>query len=120
MSKKMFRTAYVVQATNYDFAPLLEKCEEIKFVTTGYEKDDNLQVSIGMALVDYDPVNDVIVPVGNVANNVMVGIVAEQLRSYTHTNRINLALYRDKVYDIFTLTLRNLDTVIATKGGTRV
>jgi hypothetical protein len=99
-----FKTAYVVQATNYDFEPLKKLAEFIKFLTTGYESDDQILETVGLALVDFDPEHDILVPVGNVLNNVLAGIAIQQIYQKTNCSRINLALYREKRYDIFSLT----------------
>ena len=95
--KKKFRTAYVVQPSGHSFQPILEHCEEIQFLTTGYEPDESLPTIIQNALKDYDPEKDVLVPVGNVATNLLVGV---QALSNRKNKSFHLAFYRDKQYII--------------------
>lgn len=95
---KKYRTAYVMQPSGHSFSPILEHCDEIQFLTTGYELDESLPQIIQNALRDFDPEKDVIVPVGNVATNVIVGMEAERIRIAKRAKYFNIALYRDKQY----------------------
>lgn len=97
---KKYRTAYVIQPSGHSFQPILEHCDEIRFLTTGYESDESLPQIIQNALKEYDPEKDVLVPVGNVATNVLAGIQVENIREEKRAKHINLAFYRDKQYII--------------------
>jgi len=101
---KNFRIAYVTEASSHSFLPVLEECEEIRFITTGYETDGDLPDIIASALEDYHPDIDVILPVGRVATNLIVGIVAERKKIETRSNCINIAFYRDRKYVIHSVT----------------
>lgn len=68
-----FKTAYVTVNTGHDFSALLEIADSIKFLTSGYEKEEELQAALRTALDNFDPMLDVIVPVGNVVANLLLG-----------------------------------------------
>lgn len=95
---KKFRKAYIVQNTGHDFSSLLEMCDELVFVTTGYETEDQLVTSISKSLVNFDPSKDVLVPVGNVAANLLVGIVLQKW--YIQLGICQVAMYQDKKYHL--------------------
>ena len=92
---KQFRHAYVVEGGPYDFTALKELACTIRFVTTGYENDNELIPAIRDGLKDYDPLLDILVPVGSVATNLAVGLVLGEIR-YNH----HIALYQSKQYKI--------------------
>ena len=41
---KPYRTAYVTQSTGHSFTPILEYCQNLKFLTTGYEQYDSQEL----------------------------------------------------------------------------
>jgi ABC-type uncharacterized transport system ATPase subunit len=98
MEKKSFRNAYVVQATTHDFHQLLSFCEEILFVTTGYEVYENLQEHIEEVLQDFDPELDLLVPVGNVASNVLCGAALEKIKREKNCDTFYIAFYDGNNY----------------------
>lgn len=100
--KKKYSIAYIVQPSGHSFSPILEHCDEIQFLTTGYESDESLPVIIQNALEDYDPENDVLVPVGNVATNLLAGLEIERICKKKRARHFNLAFYRDKQYVVKT------------------
>ena len=100
MDKKKFRTAYVSQNTSHDFSTLLEICETIRFVATGYEKEEDLLPSLQESLKDYHPATDVIVPVGSVTLNALIGMVVGQLVKEHHYSTFRMAFFQDKEYHV--------------------
>lgn len=98
MSKK-FRKAFVVQTSQYDFKPLLEICETIVFITNGYETDENLFVAIQDALKDFSPDRDIVIPVGSVIVNLLVGMCIATKKDPAF-QKIAVAFYRDREYQI--------------------
>lgn len=104
---KQYRTAYITQHSNHNFEPLLAQCEDIKFCSTGYEKENELMEVLTASLVDFNPDVDVLVPVGNVTVNMLLGFILES------ANGFYMAIYRDKEYHIhrFGVTLRLHETI---------
>lgn len=96
--KKLFRTAYVVEGRTYDFTALSELAERIQFITTGYERDDQIMEAVRRGFSEYESELDVIVPVGSVLTNLLVGIELGKLQL---TPRI--AVYREKQYEVAAL-----------------
>lgn len=91
-----FRTAWVAQNSGHDFSELLEFCDEIKFITTGYESAKQLPEAVTTALVGFTAREDVIVPVGSVMVNLLIGhVLGGKHEPY------NVALYHDKTYVIY-------------------
>jgi hypothetical protein len=86
-----FKTAYVTTNTGHDFSALLEIAEKIVFCTSGYEKEEELSDAIVKTLKDFDGAMDVIVPVGNVVANLILGnILAKRW--------FRIAIFQDKKY----------------------
>lgn len=100
-----FRKAYVAQNTQHDFSDLRDISDEIVFVTTGYEDEGNLHTTVEKSLVDFDPNRDVIVPVGNVFVNLLVGQVLGRKDKY---GSYRVALFRGKEYHVRTVILATL------------
>ena len=92
-----FKTAYVTANTGHDFSALLEMADKIVFCTSGYEKEEELQAAIGTALKNFDSEMDVIVPVGNVIANLLLGTF---LPPY-----FRIAIFHDKKYH--TMVVKN-------------
>ena len=111
MEKKTFHRGLVVQPVGHDFSAVLEFCEEIKFLTTGYETFDKLEQVIRKNLeeLEFDPKQDVIIPVGSVNANLLAGIVLEKIRRETGNPYLSLAVYKDKQYDVITLVEGRID-----------
>lgn len=96
-----FNTAYVVQPVGHSFAALLDYCEEVKFITTGYHSSYAQLVSqVQEALQDYDAEKDILVPVGNVTTNLIVGMQIMQCLQNSPSKFFNIAYYKDKDYVI--------------------
>lgn len=103
MNSKPYRTAYVTQSTGHSFAPILEYCNNLKFVTTGYERYDTqeeLVEIIRTAMKDYSPEQDVIVPVGAVISSFVIGFLAKEKCEEVGAAFLNLGVYSDKQYNI--------------------
>lgn len=60
----MYRTGWAC-GHRYDFGPLLEHVETVRFFTTGYEKSlEQTLASIDRSIQDFDPEQDVLIPAG--------------------------------------------------------
>lgn len=97
---KLYRTAYVTQPTGHSFAPIMDFCKEVRFITTGYEQEKDLLKVAEESLANYDPEIDVLVPVGSVVFNLILGIFVERLRENNDYKFVNVAVYHDKGYTI--------------------
>jgi hypothetical protein len=103
---KEYGTAYVTQPTGYKFSPILDFCKEVRFITTGYEEEKDLSSIIENALNGYNPEYDVLVPVGSVSTNIVIGIIAERIRIEKGFEFINIATYSDRKYTIHLLSVK--------------
>lgn len=116
-SQFKFRTAYVPHNSGHDLTALMELCQEIKFCSTGYEVEGTLEAVIEKSLVDFDPEKDVVVPVGNVASNLLVGacLARKCMRwedaeyNVALVTQFHVAIYRDKVYTVREIRLGAAD-----------
>lgn len=97
IQNRHFRTAFVTSNTGHHFDQLLDFCDEIKFVTTGYEKEEALESEIHKSLESFDPGKDVVVPVGSVSANLAIGLI---LRHWWLSGCISIAVFHDKQYHI--------------------
>jgi hypothetical protein len=97
IQNRHFRTAYVASNTGHNFDPLLEFCDEIKFVTTGYEKEEVLEKEIRKSLENFEPSLDILVPVGSVYTNMLIGMV---IRHWWVFGSISIAFFQDQQYHI--------------------
>lgn len=86
-----YRTAFITVNTGHDFSALLQIADKIVFLTSGYEQEDELRTTINTALKGYDPMLDILVPVGNVVANLLLG-------SLLGTSDFHIAIFHDKVY----------------------
>jgi hypothetical protein len=96
-----YRKIFVVEPS-HDFSALKDWCEQIVFLTTGYETVDILQDTIedNLRSQKFDPSLDAILPVGRVIACIFTGII---LGSYWGDKTLWLGTYsRDKGYQ-FTL-----------------
>lgn len=76
---KTYRRVFVVEPS-HDFSALVPLCEEIIFLTTGYENFTLVQDRIEEILRrDFNPATDAIVPVGRVTSCIVTGIVLGNL-----------------------------------------
>ena len=100
-----FRTAYVPQNSGHDLTALKDLCDKIVFCSTGYEAEAELPQAIEQAMKEFDPRKDIIVPVGNVTSNFLVGMVAQKMmlpyEAYLeNVPCVSMAIYRDKAYTV--------------------
>jgi hypothetical protein len=101
-----FATAYVVQNTKHDFKALRDLCDEIVFLTHGYELEEQLPEIIATGLASFVPSTDILVPVGNVYPNMLAGMVAKDLcRTW---GKLSVGLYRDKAYHVNSIPVMEL------------
>jgi hypothetical protein len=103
-SEPKFRKAFVAHtATFFDFSGLKDMCDEICFIVTGYETAEQLFPKIVSTLKDYDPALDIVVPVGSVITNMLVGMAVEDVRLRTKSRCVTYAVWRDKDYEILSI-----------------
>ena len=91
-----FRAAYIACATRHDFSALLEICETVNFCTTGYEKEEALKPTLSASLDRFDPAQDIIVPVGNVVTNLILGEILAGIAP----GGFRIAIFSEKKYHI--------------------
>lgn len=109
-SNKKFARAYVAQNSGHDFTELKALCSEIVFVTTGYDGEETLLPTVISTLANFSPRRDLIVPVGNVYINLLVGIVARELSK--DWGMFHVALYREKSYHILSVDVNSIGDLI--------
>ena len=93
MTDKRFRKAFVVQHGRHNFQPLLRWCETLVFCSTGYELAEDVLDALQKSLKDFDSATDVIVPVGNVTANCLLGVVLG-----VHYSGFTMAVFQEKEY----------------------
>lgn len=71
-----FRNAFIAHNSKHDFRELSKLADNLVFCSTGYEPEDSLASSIEEVMKEYDPRKDIIVPVGNVNSNLLLGAIA--------------------------------------------
>jgi hypothetical protein len=112
--EKQFRYAFVAHNSKHDFTELKELCEEIKFLSTGYEQSEDLSSIMEENMREFDASRDILVPVGNVASNVIMGAIAVRMhvedlpspvgrfvsRPLMANHKFWMAFYKDKQYQI--------------------
>jgi hypothetical protein len=111
-SNKKFARAYVVQNSQHNFSELKEICEEIVFISSGYDGEENLLPLVVGGLQSFSPRRDVLVPVGNVFINLLVGMVVAELVAGLEFNTISIAIYREKAYHIQEVEITSLGDLI--------
>lgn len=105
-----FARAYVAQTSGHNFTDLKDICEDISFVTSGYDGESTLLAVVVEGLRNFSPRRDVIVPVGNVYINLLVGMVAAHMSKDWGYFRV--ALYREKTYHIQIVDVRNVGELL--------
>jgi hypothetical protein len=70
---------------------------------TGYEPENEILDTLVSGLKDYDPGRDVIVPVGNVTQNLLLGVILSRILA-THKTFV-MATFYEKSYHFKTVTL---------------
>lgn len=93
--KPQFKTAYIVQNTHHDFEPIKKLASQIVFLTNGYEEESQLFETISVGLTSFDPMKDILVPVGNVASNFIAGRILGRMYG-----TVWVAMFRDKQYHV--------------------
>lgn len=73
---KDFRYIFVVEPGR-DFSSLAKRCDQIRFVTSGYEEVSQLEVAISKGLRDLDPKQDAILAVGRVNSCLLTGAIVQ-------------------------------------------
>ena len=104
--EKMYRTAFVVSNTGHDFSELLKSVERIQFIMTGYEPENEALDTLVSGMTGYDPERDVIVPVGNVTQNLLLGVILARVLA-TYKN-FTMAVFYEKSYHFKTVTLTGI------------
>jgi hypothetical protein len=107
----MFARAYVAQNSGHHFDDLHKICKDIVFITSGYDEEANLLPTVLAGLQNFSPRRDIIVPVGNVFVNMLVGIVAAELsKEWGH---FRVALYRDKTYHVQLVAVNSIGDLLS-------
>ena len=88
MSKKL-RIVWVTEPS-HNFSLLKKYCDEIKFITTGYEDLEDVKMSIRVDLDEFDVEVDAIVCSGKNTTNLILG---KLLGVMFETNKITVGLY---------------------------
>lgn len=95
---KQFRTAYVACASGHDFEELKLFCSHIRFVVSEEYRIDDLPTLVEKGLREFDNAQDVLVPVGRVAVNLVIGEVMGRWNQ-----PFKIALYQDHTYVIHSM-----------------
>ena len=102
-----FRTAYVAHNSGHDMSALKEFCDKIVFCSSGYEGEEDLPQVLTDAIKDFDPEKDVVVPVGNVSSNILLGVAIARKAFHLEAGadgipvpvvQFSAALYANKEY----------------------
>lgn len=107
---KIYRTAYIVQNTGHDFGELLKVCEQLKFVSNGYEPENEALDTLLTGLQGFDPEKDVIVPVGNVTLNLLLGTLLPRLCEVSQY--YTMAVFYDKLYHFKVVSFKGIQYTI--------
>lgn len=92
-TKTHYRTAYVVEEGRWSFAALEEIADNIVFMTGPSDRSlSQVRNRLSKALENYDPEQDVLVPVGRV---VSAWILADMV---AHHKKVNIALFTSPHY----------------------
>jgi len=100
MANDKYRTAYVTQFSGYDFSALLGFCDRIEFLTSVYDPKLDLRGILSDRLKGFDPLLDVIVPVGSVPANFLTGHIIAGL---CPGKKIRVAIYQEQSYHFVTV-----------------
>jgi hypothetical protein len=93
-----FKTAYIVQSSPHDFQQVRNFAERIQFIFTATDAEEMLLPIATDALRNFDPETDVLVPVGTVIANLIVGNVLGRQSDLWHTPAYHAAIYSQKQY----------------------
>lgn len=107
---KIYRTAYVVQNTGHDFGELLRVCEQLKFMSNGYEPENETLDVLLTGLQGFDPEKDVIVPVGNVTLNLLLGVILPRLCEVSQY--FTMAVFYEKQYHFKVVAFKGIQYTI--------
>ena len=93
-NNKMFHTIYVVEPS-HDFSALKKYTDEIVFLSTGYEKLEDLPEIIRNNLNDFCAQTDAIVPVGKIIWTFVAGLVLAERKD---NGKITVGIFSDRDY----------------------
>jgi hypothetical protein len=71
-----FKNAFIAHNSKHDFSGLAKLADNLIFCSNGYEPEDTLASTIEEAMKDFNPRTDILVPVGNVNSNLLMGAIA--------------------------------------------
>ena len=71
----MYRTIFVVEPTRHDLTPLRKYADNIKYLSSGYDKLEDLKVRMSEELLNFDPAQDAVIPTGKLLSNVILGVL---------------------------------------------
>ena len=86
---KKFRVIWVSEPA-HDFSKLRKYCDEIKFLTTGYENLEDVKLSIRESLEEFDIDKDAIICAGKNTTNFVLG---KLIGVMYETEKITIGLY---------------------------
>ena len=102
-----FTNAFIAHNSKHDFSELKKLADNLIFCSTGYEQGDTLASTIEEAMKDYNPRTDILVPVGNVISNLLMGAIAARKSSHVEAGEVPVlaseffvAVYRDTQYHV--------------------
>jgi hypothetical protein len=70
--RERFKTLFVVEPS-HDLRTMRAYSDDIRLITTGDEKVDELEQKISEALVDFNPLTDAVIPMGRVSACLIAG-----------------------------------------------
>jgi hypothetical protein len=108
--EKIYRTAYIVQNTGHDFQELLKVCDQLKFISNGYEAENEALDTLLTGLQGFESEKDLIVPVGNVTLNLLLGSLLPKLCEVTQF--FNMAVFYEKQYHFKVVSFKGLSYTV--------
>lgn len=95
--KKKFRRAFVVEPT-HDIGAVVQDAQDVVFLLGGFEglTPDNMSSILSARLPEFDPDNDVIIPIGRIVANFQVGFM---LATLFPKRELWMGIYKDHGYE---------------------
>jgi len=107
---KVYRTAYIVQNTGHDFQELLKVCDNLRFMSNGYEPENEALDTLITGLQGFDPEKDLIVPVGNVTLNVLLGLLLPRICDVSQY--FTMAVFYEKQYHFKVVSFEGIQCTV--------
>ena len=109
-----FRNAFIAHHSMHNFSGLSALADNLIFCSTGYEPEGTLATAIEKAVEEFDPTKDILVPVGNVASNLLLGAAITRKSIHVQSGKDGIpvavasffvAVYKDTEYHVSEVTL---------------